>query len=223
MTMDVDNAQSSMPRDELVELLENLRFVKRRSIPFLERWAAETADVHLRNGLTAQIGQDRQILDALTGRMQEMGERPNDDYRDEDIEEAFRALEAVGHDVVRLAGFHRALKQYLIARYNMLLALADPGTREIMEDLDELEERMQRWGETQRASVAIPVDAQAQVIEIEAQIQTLTARSRERMARDIRERAEAVTGGVVGKRMGEMQEQLAQFLAQQQPPAGTSA
>lgn len=218
MTMDVDNAQSSMPREELLELLEQLRCIKRLSIPFLERWAAESSDEQLKAGLATQLAQDRQILNALTGRLEAMGERPDDGYRDEHIEAVFRELGAAGDDMLRIAGFHRSLKQYLIARYNMLLALADPGTRDIIEDLNEDEERMQRWGESRRAALGVPASLASRVIEMETRVMTLTAQSRERIAREIKERAEHVTGGIIGKRMGEIQEQLQQLMARQQPP-----
>lgn len=208
MTMDVDNASSTMPREELVELLEQLRFIKRRSIAFLEAWSAATAEPELRAGFSAQVTAERSILDRLTERLREMGVTPDDAYEDEHIVQIFRELEAERRDVVRMGGFHRALKEYLIARFNMLRALADPDTRDLMEDLVDEEAALQRWGESRRLSSAVPAELTTAVGMLASRVAMLTAQSRERQAREIRERAEQVTGGVLPKRMADLQAQL---------------
>lgn len=211
MTMDVDSAQSSMPHEELVEILQQLRFIKQLSIPFLDEWAARTSDTELASGLSARIAPEHATLDALTERLVDLGEPPSDTYRDHDVEALFQELQSADLDVLRLVGFYRTLKQYLIARYNMLLALADPDTRDIMEDLNEEDERLQRWGESLRVA-RMTEDVTISVATMEARVQTLTARSRERMAREIRERAEVVSGGVIGKRLGDLEQLMEQFL-----------
>jgi hypothetical protein len=182
----------TMPLTELIELLQLVAFIKRRGVLFLQEWAATSSLPEVRDGLPRQIAQEERHCALVCARLRTLGVEEDVSYQDVDLVAAFQVLAAAPQEVEKLAGFYRSLKEYSVARCAAMIALADPETQRVMDDLSDDEERAQRWGESLRLKLSPTPELQRDGNLMRARILDYTAKSRERLARQLQERARQV-------------------------------
>ncbi len=182
----------TMPLAELIELLQLVAFIKRRGVLFLREWAAASSVPEGRDGLRRQIVQEERHLTLVRARLQALGVEEDVGYQDFDLEAAFQAIAAAAQEVEKLAGFYRSIKEYSVARCAAMIALADPDTQRVMDEISDDEERAQRWGESLRLKLSPTPELQRDGNLMRARILDHTAKSRERLARQLQEKARQV-------------------------------
>jgi hypothetical protein len=182
----------TMPLAELIELLQLVAFIKRRGVLFLREWAATSALPEVREGLQRRLVQEERHCALVRARLRTLGVDEDSSYQDADLASAFQVLAAAPQEVEKLAGFYRSLKEYSVARCAAMIALADPETQQIMDEISDDEERSQRWGESLRLKLSPAPELQRDGNLMRARILEHTAKSRERLARQLQERARQV-------------------------------
>ncbi len=182
----------TMPLAELIELLQLVAFIKRRGVLFLREWAAASSVPEGRDGLRRQIVQEERHLTLVRARLQALGVEEDVGYQDFDLEAAFQAIAAAAQEVEKLAGFYRSIKEYSVARCAAMIALADPDIQRVMDEISDDEERAQRWGESLRLKLSPTPELQRDGNLMRARILDHTAKSRERLARQLQEKARQV-------------------------------
>lgn len=189
----------TMPLTELIELLQLVAFIKRRGVRFLQEWAGSSAISAVRDGLQQQLAREEHHLTLVRERLRALGTDEDPLYRDEDLEAAFRVIAAAPQEVEKLAGFYRSLKEYSVARCAAMIALADPDTQRAMDAISDDEERAQRWGESMRLKLSPTPEMQRDGNLMRACILNHTAKSRERLARQLQERARQALQSIPSK------------------------
>ena len=182
----------TMPLTELIELLQLVAFIKRRGMRFLQEWATPSTTPAVRDGLQQQLAREERHLTLVRERLRALGTDEDPSYRDEDLEAAFQIIAAAPQEVEKLAGFYRSVKEYSVARCAAMIALADPDTQRAMDAISDDEERAQRWGESTRLKLSPTPEMQRDGNLMRARILTHTAKSRERLARQLQEKARQV-------------------------------
>jgi hypothetical protein len=120
-------------------------------------------------------------------------------YQDADLENAFQIVAAAPQEVEKLAGFYRSIKEYSVARCAAMIALADPQTQQTMDAVSDDEEHAQRWGESLRLKLSPTPELQRDGNLMRARILDHTAKSRERLARQLQEKARRVLQDTASK------------------------
>ncbi len=184
----------ALPREELIEMLELLAYIKRRSLSFMREWASSSPVAELRSGLEQQIPQEEHHLEAIRGRLHALGVQEDPSYRDPVLEEAFEIIASAPQEVEKLAGFYRSIKEYTVARCGHLLALSDPDTQQLADQIVEDENRFQRWGEVLRLRLSPTPELQRDGNLMRARIMEYTAKSREHLALRLQERSRRIFG-----------------------------
>jgi len=182
----------TMPLAELIELLQLVAFIKRRGVLFLQEWVTVSSVPEVRDGLRRQIAQEERHLTLVRARLQALGVEEDVGYQDFDLEAAFQAIAAASQEVEKLAGFYRSIKEYSVARCAAMIALADPDTQRVMDEISDDEERAQRWGESLRLKLSPTPELQRDGNLMRARILDHTAKSREQLARQLQEKARQV-------------------------------
>jgi hypothetical protein len=187
-----------MPLEELLELLQLVAFIKRRGVRFLQEWATASPVPEVCDGLRRQLVQEEHHLTLVRERLRALESEEDASYQDADLENAFQIIAAAPQEVEKLAGFYRSVKEYSVARCAAMIALADPQTQQAMDAVSDDEERAQRWGESLRLKLSPTPELQRDGNIMRARILDHTARSRERLAQQLQEKARRVlqtTGG----------------------------
>ncbi len=179
----------TMPLEELTELLQLLAFIKRRSIAFLQEWESSSQVTELREGLCQQLPHERRHLALILERLRALGMKVDESYGDTHLAEAFQIISSASQETEKLAGFYRGIKEYIVARCGNMIALADPDTRQTMDEISDDEGRVQRWGETLRLKLSPTPELQRDGNFMRARIMEHTAKSRERLAIQLQQRA----------------------------------
>ncbi len=182
----------TMPLAELIELLQLVAFIKCRGALFLQEWATVSSVPEVRDGLRRQIAQEERHLTLVRARLQALGVEEDVGYQDFDLEAAFQVIAAASQEVEKLAGFYRSIKEYSVARCAAMIALADPDTQRVMDEISDDEERAQRWGESLRLKLSLTPELQRDGNLMRARILDHTAKSRELLARQLQEKARQV-------------------------------
>lgn len=182
----------TMPLAELIELLQLVAFIKRRGVRFLQEWATASPVPEVRDGLRRQLAQEERHLTLVRERLRALGTEEDTSYQDADLETAFQIVAAAPQEVEKLAGFYRSIKEYSVARCAATIALADPQTQQAMDAVSDDEEHAQRWGESLRLKLSPTPELQRDGNIMRARILDHTAKSRERLARQLQEKARRV-------------------------------
>lgn len=182
----------TMPLTELCELLQLVAFIKRRSVLFLQEWAATSSLAEVRHEVQRQLVREERHRTLIRERLQALGAEEDLSYQDPDLEAAFQVLAAAPQEVEKLAGFYRSLKEYSVARCAAMIALADADTQRLMDHLSDEEERAQRSGETLRLRLSPTPELQRDGNLMRARIMAYTAKSRERLAQQLQARAQRI-------------------------------
>jgi hypothetical protein len=182
----------TMPLAELFELLQLVAFIKRRSVLFLQEWAATSSLAEVRHEVQRQLVREERHRALIRERLQALGAEEDLSYQDPDLEAAFQVLAAAPQEVEKLAGFYRSLKEYSVARCAAMIALADADTQRLMDHLSDEEERAQRSGETLRLHLSPTPELQRDGNLMRARIMAYTAKSRERLAQQLQARAQRI-------------------------------
>jgi hypothetical protein len=182
----------TMPLEESLELLQLVAFIKRRGVRFLQEWASASPTPEVRDGLHRQITQEEHHLTLVRERLRALGSEEDTSYRDADLENAFQIIAAAPQEVEKLAGFYRSIKEYSVARCAAMIALADPQTQQAMDAVSDDEEHAQRWGESLRLKLSPTPELQRDGNMMRARILDHTAKSRERLARQLQEKARRI-------------------------------
>lgn len=182
----------TMPLAELIELLQLVAFIKRRGVRFLQEWEAVSAVQEIRDGLRRQLAQEERHLTLVRERLRALGTEEDASYQDADLETAFEIVAAAPQEIEKLAGFYRSIKEYSVARCAAMIALADPETQQAMDAVSDDEEHAQRWGESTRLRLSPAPETQRDGNLMRARVLDYTAKSRERLARQLQERARQV-------------------------------
>jgi len=184
--------RGTMPLEELLELLQLVAFIKRRGVRFLQEWATASPVPEVRDGLRRQITREEHHLTLVRERLRALGAEEDVSYQDTDLENAFQITAAAPQEVEKLAGFYRSIKEYSVARCAAMIALADPPTQQAMDAVSDDEEHAQRWGESLRLKLSPTPELQRDGNIMRARILEQTAKSRERLARQLQEKARRV-------------------------------
>jgi len=187
----------TMPLAELIELLQLVAFIKRRGVRFLQEWATASPVPEVRDGLRRQIAQEEHHLTLVRECLRTLGSKEDASYQDADLENAFQIVAAAPQEVEKLAGFYRSIKEYSVARCAAMIALADPQTQQTMDAVSDDEERAQRWGESLRLKLSPTPELQRDGNMMRARILDHTAKSRERLARQLQEKARRALQDIV--------------------------